>query len=427
MQMPITPRQQTPFDIFDVVSYGTLSAGYLLSVITVAHPTLIGFVALTAANIAWVVVYRRITSTNEGMQRTLLIGILVAITSFALAMTKLGVSFDWLMAFVTVGVIASLLAMRPAIIIGSVQLSMTAVILIWLDGGFGAQVARDLTSIVPGYLFVAGFSYMMRAQSVQREHAEALAAEAAAARAALEVAHAQLQAYAASVEELTVTRERNRMAREIHDTLGHYLTILAVQLETATKLEERDDPRLHDELTEARRVATECLAEVRRSVAALRPADPTARSFTEALHHLVAAFEANAPQTEATLDVEGPVQALPTEIRLALYRAAQESLTNIRKHAQATKVLLRLRVEGDGAELTILDNGVGASSTADGHEPGFGLVGMRERVALLGGNATSLPVAGQGWRVDVAIPLHEPLAVTTATLAAPPMSALAEE
>src|SRR5262249_23727022 len=207
-----------------------------------------------------------------------------------------------------------------------------------------------------------------------------------------------LQAYANEVEELAVTRERNRMAREIHDTLGHYLTLLAVQLETATKLHERCDPRLRDELAEARRVASECLAEVRRSVAALRPADPTAVSLTAALERLAAELEAVAPETEVVLDLEGPAQELPPELRLALYRCVQESLTNIRKHAQATKVLVRLRVDMAQAELVVLDNGIGAESSADGHEPGFGLLGMRERIALLCGTAKSTPEPGRGWR-----------------------------
>ncbi len=420
-------RHQTSFDIFDVVSYGTLVTGYLLGILLAGALTVIGFVALTGANVAWVIVYRRITAIEENARRAQLIGVLMLIATLALAVTKLGVSFDWLLAFVTVGVIASLMPTRQAIPFGTVLLVATVVILLWLEGGITGRVATNLGSIVPGYLFVAGFSYMMRAQSAQRERAETLAAEAAAARSALEVAHAQLQAYADGLEELTVTRERNRMAREIHDTLGHYLTILALQLATATKLEERGDPRLRDELTEARRVATECLAEVRRSVATLRPADPTARSFTEALGQLVADFEATAPHTEVTLDVEGPAQALPTEVRLALYRAAQEALTNTRKHAQATKVLVRLRVEGDAAELTVLDNGIGASSSVDGHEPGFGLVGMRERVALLGGGATSQPVAGQGWRVDVTIPPRGVRGETVPVHAASPVGALVEE
>jgi signal transduction histidine kinase len=139
---------------------------------------------------------------------------------------------------------------------------------------------------------------------------------------------------------------------------------------------------------------------------------------------LVATFEATLPATEITLDVEGPVQTLETELRVGLYRCVQESLTNVRKHAQATKVLVRVRVDDRQAELTVLDNGSGASSPADGHEPGVGLLGMSERIALLGGVATAQAESGRGWRVEVRVPL--PLAAGSDALRAVPPVSLAE-
>ena len=96
----------------------------------------------------------------------------------------------------------------------------------------------------------------------------------------LALAHRRLQEYSAQAEELSAMRERNRIAREIHDTLGHALTLLAVQLETATQLEARGDPRLHEELLQAREVAKACLTEVRHSVEALRPDEATVAGAT---------------------------------------------------------------------------------------------------------------------------------------------------
>jgi signal transduction histidine kinase len=247
---------------------------------------------------------------------------------------------------------------------------------------------------------------VLQRQQGLRARAEALTAEVSAAKAELEEANAQLRRFSQQVEELTVTRERNRMAREIHDTLGHYLTILAVKLETATQLEARADPRLRAELGEARRVASECLNEVRRSVTALRPADPTAASLEEALRRLVREFVAAAPDVEVALDVEGPAQELAPELRVALYRCAQEVLTNVRKHARATNVLLRVRVDPRAVELTALDNGVGSAAAA-GARTGFGLVGMRERIALLGGTITAAAEPEHGWRVELRVPLAD--------------------
>ncbi|HLZ23883.1 MAG TPA: sensor histidine kinase, partial [Ktedonobacterales bacterium] len=263
-----------------------------------------------------------------------------------------------------------------------------------------AVFLQSFVSLAPAFVFCMGFAVVLRREFEQRARSEALVAQ-------LEVAQAQLRAHADEVEELAVARERNRIAREIHDTLGHYLTILAVQLETALKLEERGDTRLQDELAEARRVAAECLTEVRRSVAALRPADPTVISFGAALEGLAREFEAAQPETEIVLDIEGPAQALPAEYRVALYRCVQEGLTNIRKHAHATKVLVRLRVDKQIAELAVLDNGLGAVSEVDGHEPGFGLLGMRERIALLDGSVTAGAEPGRGWRVDVHVPVAD--------------------
>ncbi|HEV2405301.1 MAG TPA: ATP-binding protein, partial [Ktedonobacterales bacterium] len=125
---------------------------------------------------------------------------------------------------------------------------------------------------------------------------------------------------------------------------------------------------------------------------------------------LRAEFAAALPDTEITLDIEGPIQTLPPELRVALYRCAQESLTNIRKHARATKALIRVRVDDCEVEMTILDNGVGDGAAGDGREPGFGLLGMRERIALLGGAATAHPEPERGWRVEARVPLTLALA-----------------
>jgi signal transduction histidine kinase len=263
---------------------------------------------------------------------------------------------------------------------------------------------------LPAAIFTFAFSFVVRQQYTERRRAEALVQK-------VEEAQQQLRRYASEVEELTITRERNSMAREIHDTLGHYLTILAVKLETATKLEERGDSRLHSELVEARRVASECLVEVRRSVVALRPSPVSTLQLHDGLFRLIAEFEAIAPEIQVTLDVEGPTETLCAEFRLALYRSSQESLTNIRKHAHATKVLLRLRVEASRVELLVRDNGVGASLVA--HEPGFGLLGMRERVALLGGVVQAGPDPEQGWRVEVSLPISQTAAESPAESDAP--------
>jgi signal transduction histidine kinase len=236
----------------------------------------------------------------------------------------------------------------------------------------------------------------------------------------LATAHARLQDFSAQVEEMAAIRERNRIAREIHDTLGHSLTLLSVQLEAAMQFEARGDPNLHEELLEARRVAKACLADVRHSVEALRPDDAAVGSLAERLRSLVAEFAATCRETTITLDLDEVTHPLNQDLSLALYRCTQEALTNIRKHARATKALLYLSTS-DGpepqVELTVLDNGQGATSENAERAPGFGLRGMRERVALLDGTVRAGPEPGHGWRVEVVIPLKSREQATVAAAA----------
>ena len=395
------------FSLMDFAAYITVVGGYLVAVLTAGHLTLLGLAALTLGNLIWLWIYQRLDADDcTEPQLALLVASLIVVTILIEALPLLGTGFDWLLPLVPVGVIGVRYPWKRALTVSGVVYLLTALMLVLLDRLNTHGIFSNLVSITPAFVFVFAFSVVARWQIEQRERAEALVAQ-------LEAAQTQLQTYAREVEELSATRERNRIAREIHDTLGHYLTILAVQLETATKLEERGDSRLHSELVEARRVASECLNEVRHSVAALRPTDPTATSFGDALARLAAEFEAVAPDAEVVLDVEGPVQTLPPEVRVALYRCVQESLTNSRKHAQATKVLVRLRADARNVELLVLDNGRGAASHTDVHEPGFGLIGMRERIALLGGTVECGPDGGRGWRVEVRVPLPKEMQLST--------------
>ena len=388
-------------NLLDVAGYSTLIIGYLVTVVQAHTITPLGFSLLTAGNLAAFWLYHELRGECASGPRVLAItfGLLAAI-GLAYSAAWQGMEVDWLLPLVTVGVIGSIYTVPFAVLFCTTAWLETSLVLLALGASHHAMgdAFQGIISLFPAFAFCFLFPRSAREQRMHRERAEKLITQ-------LQAAQSQLQAYADEVEELAVTRERNRMAREIHDTLGHYLTILAVKLETAARLEELGDARLHEELLDARRVASECLVEVRHSVAALRPADPTITSFNDALAHLVAECEATLPEAEIVLDSEGPAHDLAPELRLALYRCVQESLTNIRKHAQATKVLVRVRVDACRAELTVLDNGQGSVSGTDGRGSGFGLLGMRERIALLGGTVQAHPAPGQGWRVEISLPI----------------------
>jgi signal transduction histidine kinase len=400
--------------LVELSAYLTVAVGYLYAVLSASRLTLLPFILFSLLNVAWVGTFWYMSrGPCPANQLGWPLAALGALAVAAQLTAWQGIGLDWLLPVVAAAVLCLCLSWRVALA-GSAALYAATVITLGNLGCACSSVATTFSqrltlafpgifTLLPAYAFTMIFAIVMQRQQLLRERAEELAAALANSSADLEEANGRLRRFSEQATELAVTRERNRMAREIHDTLGHYLTILAVKLETATKLEEHQDQRLHAELVEARRVAAECLAEVRRSVAALRPADLSAVSFADALRRLVAEFESTAPEVEVALDLEGPAQELTPELRVTLYRCAQEALTNVRKHARATKVLLRLRVETAAADLAVLDNGQGAPA-AENHQSGFGLLGMRERVALLGGAIAAGPEPGRGWRVEVHVP-----------------------
>jgi signal transduction histidine kinase len=220
------------------------------------------------------------------------------------------------------------------------------------------------------------------------------------ARAQLADANAQLRGYAAQAEELATTQERNRVARDIHDGLGHHLTVVQMQVQAARAVLPSDPSKADAMLARAQQQSTEALAEVRRSVAALR--EPrTMPPLAEALKEL--AEETSAAGVPTELEVTGTVRALASDVEESLFRAAQEGLTNVRKHAAAGRARLLLAYGDDGAvRLEICDDGAGTAEVTAG--TGFGLLGLRERASRLGGSVDVVSEPGHGTTVRVAVP-----------------------
>lgn len=394
-------RRSLVFDnMLDATAYIVVCVGALVALLQASPASTAGIALVIGGTLAWLLLFRAFSSRTLTIgQATLAHLTMIALTFLALSATWLGAGLDWLLALATVALLPFRVPLARAILFALFVWAGTVTTLALFELPARPDLLIfNVSTLTPAFLFCFLFPLAVRREGIERARAEALVTE-------LEGAQRQLRAYAAESEELAISRERNRMAREIHDTLGHYLTILAVQLETALKMEELGDGRLHAELVEARRAAAECLAEVRRSVAALRPADLTTLSLPDALARLVSEYEALDPTIEIALDVEGSTDPLDLEQRLALYRCAQEALTNIRKHANASRALLRLRVDESKAEFLALDDGRGASSDSE-NAPGFGLLGIRERVALLGGTSSIGPEPGKGWRVQVTLPIQ---------------------
>jgi signal transduction histidine kinase len=246
-----------------------------------------------------------------------------------------------------------------------------------------------------GVLFSVLLSQVRLNEQHAREKAEALASQ-------LEQANHQLAEYASQVEELASTQERNRLAREIHDNLGHYLTIVNVQLEAARLTLDADPARAMDALTKAQDLAKKGLTSVRESVAALRVSPVENRPLEDAIVELVNETEMDG--LTSVFQLVGDSRPVEPKTALALYRAAQEGLTNVRKHADASRVDVTLDFSQPGyIRLTVQDDGSGAADTSGG----FGLVGIRERVQLLGGEFRVDTAPEKGFLLEVNVPVME--------------------
>ena len=220
----------------------------------------------------------------------------------------------------------------------------------------------------------------------------------------LEAAQRELQAAREKDVELAALRERERLARELHDSLGHALTTIAVQLEAIQRLYRVDPERGAEHVEELKTLTRTSLADLRRSLDGLRAPGLGERKLSEALPALSVEVGRRAA-LEVVCRVPPEADALSLAVQEVLWRAAQESLTNIEKHARARHVTLRLDLQPNATLLVIQDDGVGIQPKAESQHGHYGLRGMRERVEGLGGTLALMTPAGGGTRVEVQLPV----------------------
>lgn len=251
------------------------------------------------------------------------------------------------------------------------------------------QSLRTSLSYGIACLFTVVFTHITRQAIHAQEETDRLAKE-------LEEANARLRAGAERDRAHAALSERNRIARDIHDGLGHYLTTIAVQLEAARTLMPTDPAQAAATIARAERQSREALDEVRRSVRTLR-SDAPPPDLRDSLAGLVAESG-----LEARFHIHGEPRPLPPAAVDALFRTAQEGLTNVRKHAGTKQVRVTLRYDAAGTGLEIEDDGCGSGGSAGG----FGLTGLRERLEAIGGrlHAANRPEGGFLLRAEIPSP-----------------------
>lgn len=208
--------------------------------------------------------------------------------------------------------------------------------------------------------------------------------------------------------QMGIIEERNRLAREIHDTLAQSLTGIALRLETIdAMLEAGTDPqKVRESVQRGLQLTQSTLDEARRSVLDLRAAPLAGRNLVEALTLLINEYERRSEHPQINLNIIGGNRPLPVRLEMGLYRILQEGLTNIARHAEAKQVNIELAIIPEQVRLTIEDDGRGfdPSQVPTGH---FGLIGLNERVKLLGGQLKLESASGAGVRVEIVLPLQE--------------------
>ncbi|MFH1634329.1 MAG: sensor histidine kinase [Chloroflexota bacterium] len=257
--------------------------------------------------------------------------------------------------------------------------------------------------ILPIFALVTFVAEFFIIQWEQRQKMDDVLAE-------LSQAHRQLQDHTVQAESLAIAQERNRLAHEIHDTLGHTLTTLNVQLGLLAHLPPEMNAARWKAIENAQNLVTTGLTDVRRAVKALRPEALETFSLPEAITELARNFQETA-QIEVDCQFCGTERTIPPRLALPLYRIAQEALTNVRRHARdATGVALEFNQSQDWIELRV-SNAPPKSSPIKPPEPtedldtliarGHGLRGMSERAAALGGDFQAGPTQTGGFEVKV--------------------------
>lgn len=276
----------------------------------------------------------------------------------------------------------------------NVGIILTFILAVYLYSSRLAIVWASAPIFFAGQVFILIFTQMAVTEQRARLKLETLAAE-------LSEANKHLSEYADRVRELTITQERNRMAREIHDGLGHYLTTINMQIKAASAILSKDNKKALSLLENAQNLSSVALVDVRNSVFALRQDPVEMPPLYERIAEM--AKSASSVNRNIELSIIGEPRPVNTQLDLTLFRAAQETINNANKHSKSSSVILSLDYTNpDRIELETIDDGIGS----DEINHGFGLLGIQERVRLLNGDTQIVTSSGKGFKIKISIPSH---------------------
>lgn len=250
-------------------------------------------------------------------------------------------------------------------------------------------------------IFSALAGNLIKKLTAARQMVDEQYGELALSHTALKEAHEQLRLYAKEVEELTAVRERNDIAREIHDTVGHNMTALLVQLQLAEVLWKQKSDATEEVLHTCHGLARKSLQEVRASVHALKE-ESKLGNIIENMREMLHGYS-KVTKVQVSFQLQGDPVLIPLSLQPTLLRIMQESLTNAKRHGKASLCEVSLVCSVEQVKLCILDNGMGVNEVS----PGFGLLNMKERVEEHGGIIQFESEIEKGFRLKIEFPLRE--------------------
>jgi len=258
-----------------------------------------------------------------------------------------------------------------------------------------SDVWSSLPTILAGLIYIMVFTQMAIDEERSKREVERLFLE-------LEDANEKLRSYANEVEQLAVIKERNRIAREIHDGLGHYLTTIHMQLQAAQAIIDEEPDKAKDSIEKARSQSQIALIDVRRSISTLRYDQNENETIREALDRAVRPCDWIGIRSH--LEILGTEKKLSETLKSTIFRIVQETVNNTCKYSRADNYFCELDfTKEEQISLQIYDDGVGMEE----FKSGFGLQGLRERVELINGNLIINTSPKNGFKIKIEMPYDQ--------------------
>ena len=258
-----------------------------------------------------------------------------------------------------------------------------------------SDVWSSLPTILAGLIYIMVFTQMAIDEERSKKEVERLVLE-------LEDVNEKLRSYANEVEQLTVIKERNRIAREIHDGLGHYLTTIHMQLQAAQAIIDENPGKAKESIEKARSQSQIALIDVRRSVSTLRYEQNENETINDALDRAMRPCDWIGIRSH--LEINGDEKDLGETLKSTIYRIVQETVNNTCKYSKAENYFCQIDYsDNNNLSLIIYDDGIGMNV----FRLGYGLQGLRERIELLNGTLNLQTFPKKGFRIEIELPYDQ--------------------